>query len=92
MAHLGINQLLSLQEGEGEEPQSERFLLRCADDRTPVATVVPEVAAEMGVTENQLQTTLSQISFVGVAALDEMLSGGDRGESVTLGDTVADAC
>ena len=49
-----------------------------------------EVANEMGITENQLQTTLSQISFVGVAALDEMLSGGDRGESVTLGDTVAD--
>lgn len=50
-----------------------------------------EVASEMGVTEQQLQTTLSQISFVGVAALDEMLSGGDRGESVTLGDTVADS-
>ncbi len=49
-----------------------------------------EVAEEMGVSEQQLQTTLSQISFVGVAALDEMLSGGDRGESVTLGDTVAD--
>lgn len=49
-----------------------------------------EVAQEMGITETQLQTTLSQISFVGVAALDEMLSGGDRGESVTLGDTVAD--
>lgn len=49
-----------------------------------------EVADEMGVTPQQLQTTLSQISFVGVAALDEMLSGGERGESVTLGDTVAD--
>jgi RNA polymerase sigma factor for flagellar operon FliA len=50
-----------------------------------------EVAQEMGVSEAQLQTTLSQISFVGVAALDEMLSGGERGESVTLGDTVADS-
>ena len=49
-----------------------------------------EVAHEMGVSEQQLQTTLSQISFVGVAALDEMLSSGDRGENVTLGDTVAD--
>lgn len=49
-----------------------------------------EVAAEMGVSPQQLQTTLSQISFVGVAALDEMLSGGERGESVTLADTVAD--
>jgi RNA polymerase sigma factor FliA len=50
-----------------------------------------EVAEEMGVTQQQLQNTLSQISFVGVAALDEMLSGGERGESVTLGDTVADS-
>jgi RNA polymerase sigma factor for flagellar operon FliA len=50
-----------------------------------------EVADEMGVTPQQLQTTLSQISFVGVAALDEMLSGGERGESVSLGDTVADS-
>ena len=49
-----------------------------------------EVADEMGVTPQQLQTTLSQISFVGVAALDEMLSGGERGESLSLGDTVAD--
>ncbi len=49
-----------------------------------------EVADEMGVTQQQFQNTLSQISFVGVAALDEMLSGGERGESVTLGDTVAD--
>ncbi len=50
-----------------------------------------EVAEEMGISEQQLQTTLGQISFVGVAALDEMLSGGDRGETVTLGDTVADS-
>ena len=49
-----------------------------------------EVADKLGFTEQQFQTTLSQISFVGVAALDEMLAGGDRGESVTLGDTVAD--
>ena len=51
-----------------------------------------EIAAEMGVTDDQLQTTLSQISFIGLVALDEMLSvGGERGESVTLGDTVADS-
>ena len=43
-------------------------------------------------TEDQFQTTLSQISFVGLVALDEMLSvGGERGESITLGDTIADA-
>lgn len=49
-----------------------------------------EVAAELGISEDQLQSTLTQISMVGVAALDEMLSGADRGESLTLGDTVAD--
>jgi RNA polymerase sigma factor for flagellar operon FliA len=51
-----------------------------------------ELAAELGFTEDQLQTALSQISFVGLVALDEMLSvGGDRGEALTLGDTIADS-
>jgi RNA polymerase sigma factor FliA len=50
-----------------------------------------EIAAELEMSDDQLQTTLSQISFVGLVALDEMLSvGGDRGESITLGDTIAD--
>jgi RNA polymerase sigma factor for flagellar operon FliA len=50
-----------------------------------------ELAEEMRMTEAQLGTTLSQISLVGLVALDEMLSvGGDRGESLTLGDTVPD--
>jgi RNA polymerase sigma factor for flagellar operon FliA len=51
-----------------------------------------ELASELDMSEDQLQTTLSQISFVGIVALDEMLSvGGDRGESLTLGDTIADS-
>jgi len=51
-----------------------------------------ELASELGVTNSQLQATLGQISFIGLVALDEMLSvGGDRGESLTLGDTVADS-
>ena len=50
-----------------------------------------ELATELDITDDQLQTMLSQISFVGLVALDEMLSvGGDRGESLTLGDTIAD--
>jgi RNA polymerase sigma factor for flagellar operon FliA len=49
-----------------------------------------EVAEELGLTEAQLQNTLSQISFVGVAALDELLTG-ERGETLTLGDTVPDS-
>jgi RNA polymerase sigma factor for flagellar operon FliA len=50
-----------------------------------------ELAHELGVNEDQLQNMLSQISFVGLVALDEMLAvGGDRGDSLTVGDTVAD--
>ena len=62
--------------------------LESAQRRSPTDA---ELAAELGMTEPQLQSTLSQISFVGLAALDEiLLVGGDRGESLTLGDTVAD--
>jgi RNA polymerase sigma factor for flagellar operon FliA len=51
-----------------------------------------ELATELDMTEKQLQSTLSQISFVGVVALDEiLLVGGERGESLTLGDTVSDS-
>jgi len=50
-----------------------------------------ELADELDMTEGQLAALLSQISFVGMAALDEMLAGGDRGESITLGDTIADS-
>ena len=50
-----------------------------------------ELAAELDMSDDQLQSTLNQISFIGLVALDEMLSGGDRGDSMTLGDTVADS-
>ncbi|HXW39545.1 MAG TPA: RNA polymerase sigma factor WhiG [Acidimicrobiales bacterium] len=57
--------------------------------RTPTDS---EVAAELGISEKDLQEILRQISFVGVAALDEVLSaGGDRSDRATLGDTVPDA-
>ncbi len=50
-----------------------------------------ELAAELRWTHDQLQQALTQISTVGLAALDEILSvGGDRGEAITLGDTIAD--
>ena len=55
--------------------------------RTPTDA---EVARELGLSEDDLQAQFSQISFVGIVALDEVLSGGDRGESTTLGDTLAD--
>ncbi len=50
-----------------------------------------ELADALEMTEDQLQILLAQISFVGMAALDEVLAmGGERGEAITLGDTIAD--
>jgi RNA polymerase sigma factor for flagellar operon FliA len=50
-----------------------------------------EVAAELGLSEPEFAQTLSQISFVGIVALDELLSAGsERGNSATVGDTIAD--
>lgn len=48
-----------------------------------------ELAEELEWSDEQLQTALTQISHVGLAALDEVLTG-ERGDSVTLGDTIAD--
>jgi RNA polymerase sigma factor for flagellar operon FliA len=50
-----------------------------------------EVAARLGVTLKELHDVITQISFVSVLALDELLSvGSDRGEQVSLLDTLAD--
>lgn len=51
-----------------------------------------EVAAEMEVSESDLQSIFSQISYIGIIGLDEVVSGGgaERGDSITLGDTLAD--
>jgi RNA polymerase sigma factor for flagellar operon FliA len=56
--------------------------------RTPTDA---EVAAEMGISPQELNGVFQQISFVGLVALDEMLSvSGERGETTTLGDTIGD--
>ena len=52
-----------------------------------------EVAAELGMTEAELDTVLSQVSFTGLVALDELLSAGgsgDRSGTSTVMDTIAD--
>jgi RNA polymerase sigma factor FliA len=51
-----------------------------------------EVAHELQISENDLQSIFGQISYIGLVGLDEVISGsgGERGESVTLGDTLAD--
>ncbi|MGC9155291.1 MAG: RNA polymerase sigma factor WhiG [Ferrimicrobium sp.] len=49
-----------------------------------------EVAAELEIDESELQAIFSKISFLGIAALDEVVLGGERNEGMTLGDTIAD--
>jgi RNA polymerase sigma factor for flagellar operon FliA len=50
-----------------------------------------EIAERLGVTLRELHDVINQISFVSVLALDELLSvGSDRGEQVSLLDTLAD--
>ena len=56
--------------------------------RTPTDA---EVATEMGISQQELQSLFQQVSVVGLIALDQMLSlSGERGETTTLGDAIAD--
>jgi RNA polymerase sigma factor FliA len=50
-----------------------------------------ELAERLGMSRRELHAMISQISFVSVLALDEVVSAGsDRGDQVTLMDTIAD--
>ena len=50
-----------------------------------------EVAEELGISVKSLRQIFRQVSYVHVAALDELLSiGGDKSDRVSLGDTIAD--
>ena len=56
--------------------------------RTPTEV---EVAAHMGIQLGDLHQIFSQVSFVNVVALDELLSvGGDKGDKLSLVDTLED--
>src|SRR5437764_1546228 len=56
--------------------------------RTPTE---PEVADELGISLEDLHTIFSQVSFVNVIALDELLNvGGERGDKLSLVDTLED--
>jgi RNA polymerase sigma factor for flagellar operon FliA len=56
--------------------------------RTPTEA---EVAFELGISLDELHAIFSQVSFVNVVALDELLSvGGERGDKVSLVDTLED--
>ena len=50
-----------------------------------------EVAERLGVKIGELHDIVTQISFVTVSALEEVVSGGERGETLSLLDTLADA-
>ncbi len=56
--------------------------------RTPTE---PEVAEELGITLEELHQIFSRVSFVNVVALDELLNvGGDKGDKLSLVDTLED--
>ena len=56
--------------------------------RTPTDA---EVAADLEMSDEEFQTTLRKISFVGVVALDEVFRGGDHSDRSTLGESLPDA-
>jgi RNA polymerase sigma factor for flagellar operon FliA len=57
-------------------------------NRTPTEA---EVAEELGIGLEELHTIFSQVSFVNVVALDELLNvGGERGDKLSLVDTLED--
>jgi RNA polymerase sigma factor for flagellar operon FliA len=80
-------------------PRSIRFKAReiekayaDVEARMKRAPTEPEVAQHLGVTVGELHEMVSQISFVSVMALDEVVgSGEDRGEGITLLDTLGDS-
>jgi RNA polymerase sigma factor for flagellar operon FliA len=56
--------------------------------RTPTEQ---EVAEELGISMDDLHAIFSQVSFVNVVALDELLNvGGERGDKLSLVDTLED--
>jgi RNA polymerase sigma factor FliA len=79
-------------------PRSVRFKAREVEKahseleaRLKRAPSEKEVAQHLGVSLGELHDIVTQISFVTVTALEEVVSsGGDRGESVSLLDTLAD--
>ena len=79
-------------------PRSVRFKAREIDkantDLESMLKRAPtegELAERLGISRRELHDVVTQISFVSVLALDEMVSvGTDRGEQVSLLDTLAD--
>ncbi len=60
----------------------ERKLMRAPND--------DEIAAKLGITEEEFQDSLLEISRSSIAALDELWSGSSSGDPVSLIDTIED--
>jgi RNA polymerase sigma factor for flagellar operon FliA len=79
-------------------PRSVRFKAReiekayaDVEARLKRAPTEKEIAEHLGISRSELHEMVSQISFVSVMALDEVVATGeDRGEGITLLDTLAD--
>jgi RNA polymerase sigma factor FliA len=78
-------------------PRSVRFKAREVDkaradleSKLKRAPTERELAGHLGVTLEELHETVSQISFVSVLALDELVTAGEDREGITLLDTLAD--
>ncbi len=79
-------------------PRSVRYKARevekayaALESRLHRSPTEPEVAAELGISLDDLHTIFSQVSFVNVIALDELLNvGGERGDKMSLVDTLED--
>jgi RNA polymerase sigma factor for flagellar operon FliA len=79
-------------------PRSVRFKARGIDKanaeleaKLKRAPTEVEVSEHLGISLGELHDVVSQISFVSVMALDEVLSvGDDRGETISLLDTLSD--
>ncbi len=50
-----------------------------------------EVATELEMSEAELAHVLSQVSFVGLVALEDLIGSGERDSGATVGDTISDA-
>jgi len=73
---------------KAREVEKTYALLEAELHRTPSE---PEVAERMGIPLGDLHHIFSQVSYVNVVALDELLSvGGEKGDKLSLGDTLED--
>ena len=74
---------------KAREVEKAYAALEASLHRTPTEA---ELAAEMGIALNDLHAIFSQVSYVNVIALDELLTvGGEKGDKLSLVDTLEDS-